>query len=69
MKNTLNSKGYKIDLLFEFFIDSDFDVSPEVIIREIKDQIVLKKQHETFIVNDMYMSYKVFNMKDDMIEV
>ena len=67
--NVLNVKGYKIDLLFEFFIDSDFDISPEDIIREIRDQIILKKENENFVVNDMYMSYKVFDAKDNMIEV
>ena len=67
--NNLNSKGYKIDLLFELFIDSDFDLSPDDIVKELRDQIIIKKNNEDFIVNDMSMTYRVFESADNMIEV
>ena len=40
--NMLNSKRYKIDICFEFFVDCESDLNPESIIDNIKEQISIR---------------------------
>ncbi len=67
--NMLNSKRYKIDICFEFFVDCDSDLNPESIIGNIKEQISVRKVGEGFLIDDMYMTYQVFKIDDKMVEV
>tara|TARA_Y100000401_G_scaffold117533_1_gene126928 strand:- start:6206 stop:6415 length:210 start_codon:yes stop_codon:yes gene_type:complete len=64
------SKTYRIELLFELTVDADCDKEASDIISEIKNELVFKKTHDGWVIDDVNMTYGVYKTgNSDIIEV
>ena len=67
----LRNKNYKVSMLLDFHIVCDLNIKPDELVNHLKDQFLIKKSHEKFVIQTLDMDYQVFKVKDnkDIINV
>ena len=61
----LRSKNYRISLLIDLSVTADLLAEPKEIMYHLKDQFVIKKKYDNFIIDSLDMDYDVYKIKDD----
>ncbi len=64
----LDHRKYKVSLLIEIDVVADLNVTPDEIITEIREGLMLKKRYESLHVNDISMEYEV-HVEDDYVDL
>ena len=68
--NLLHSKTYKVELLFELTVKADINMEASDIVNEIKNQLIIKKSHEGWNIDDIALTYGVYKTAgSEMVEV
>jgi len=62
----LRNKNYKVSMLLDFHITCDINLEPEELVNQLKDQFVIKKRHQQWIIDNLEMDYQVFKVKDSV---
>ena len=66
----LYSKTYKVELLFELTVEANPNVEASDIVEEIKNQLIIKKSHGDWNIDDIILTYGVYKTTDsEMVEV
>ena len=64
----LDTRKYKVVLMIEIDVVADLNITPDEIITEIREGLMLKKRYESLHVNDISMEYEV-HVEDDYVDL